>query len=332
METFNRNRSIFYCETCASKGAAEGVRVVVDVMGDGAHKFNSPVCPVCREGGTDRFMQLRAQHAHIELPGDLTNAPHVVLSTCLRDPMVTLAYHQSVCRAERVLRRAGIVLSQNVTPGGAIQYARNRLESAFRKRTAGTHLLFVDDDVRFDADDLVRMIRADKDVIAGVYATREIDWKAVAEMPRDPEQMKRGASPLAFRPLRDAEGRVTREGDLIEAEFVPTGFLLIKRAVLERMILAYPELAYHAPEDDETQYATFEAQVIEGHPYAEDFVWSRRWRAIGGRIWVDGRATFGHNGSYEFTARSPLEQLEAPARRNVIGASVESAGIVAEAE
>jgi hypothetical protein len=332
MEPFNRNRAIFFCEACAAKGPDDGVRVVIDVTGDGAHSFNSPLCPVCRERGEDRFMKLRAQHAHIELPGDLVNAPHVVISTCLRDPMVTLAYHQSVCRAERVLRRAGIVLSQNVVPGGAIQYARNRLESTFRKRTAGTHLLFVDDDVRFDADDLVRMVRADKDVIAGVYATREIDWRAVAAMPRDAEQMKRGASPLAFRPLRDAQGRVTREGDLIEAEFVPTGFLLIKRAVLERMILAYPELAYHAPEDDETQYACFEAQVIDGRPFTEDFVWSHRWRAIGGRIWVDGRATFGHNGSYEFVARSPIEQLEASARRVVAEGSVSAPAFVAEAE
>lgn len=332
MKPYNRNRAIFFCETCAAKGIDDGVRVVVDVMGDGSHSFNAPLCPVCREQGKDCFMKLRTQHAQIELPGDLANAPHVVLSTCLRDPMVTLAYHQSVCRAERVLRRAGIVLSQNVAPGGAIQYARNRLVAAFLKRTAGTHLLFVDDDVRFDPSDLVRMVQADRDVVAGVYATREIDWKAVAEMPRDPDAMKRGASPLAFRPLRDGAGRITREGDFIEAEFVPTGFLLIKRAVLERMMLAYPELAYHSPEDDELHNALFEAQVIDGQPYSEDFVWSRRWRAIGGRIWVDGRASFGHNGSYEFQARSPIEQLEAPSRRNLIGASVESAGIVAEAE
>ncbi|NBO87112.1 MAG: hypothetical protein EBV00_02995, partial [Burkholderiaceae bacterium] len=55
-----------------------------------------------------------------------------------------------------------------------IQRGRNALAHQFMK-TKCTHLLFIDADIKFDANDIIPMVLADKDIICGIYPKKEIN-------------------------------------------------------------------------------------------------------------------------------------------------------------
>ena len=59
-----------------------------------------------------------------------------------------------------------------------IQRARNALSNMFL-RTDCTHLMFIDSDIRYNPDDIVHMVNADKEVICGIYPKKEINWDSV---------------------------------------------------------------------------------------------------------------------------------------------------------
>lgn len=304
-----RVRSIFQCAACLAAGA-DAPRVVIEV--NAGTTYGAP-CPVCKEG----MQLLDANATGVRFPDDLDGRPHVVIATTSRDPELAYAWHDSVTLARSELRKARIQTTELKLPGGSIQWARNRLLSGFLKRTKGTFLLYVDSDLGFDARDLVRIVLADREVASGAYALREIAWDRVAALEsRDPQILRCASSRLSVRWTRGVDGKPVREGDFIEADEVGAGFLLIRRDAAERLV-AGPYPRYFCVEDQEEQTQVFEPKVIDHYPVTEDYVFSRRWRELGGRIWVDGLARFTHWGPYAFEALSPFEQIQLALRTQI---------------
>ena len=85
-----------------------------------------------------------------------------------------------------------------------------------------THLMFVDADVGFDAESIYKLIAHNKDVVGGIYPKKTFEPDYV------------------FNPTTDAK----RDGDLIEVDDIGTGFLLIKREVIQTMFDKFPNLKY----------------------------------------------------------------------------------------
>lgn len=238
---------------------------------------------------------------------------HVYFATPTRGETM-LPFTSSITQTREILNAAGIGLTfMLLPPGGAIQNARNRLAARMLRHPEATHLLFVDSDIGWNPHDIVRMVLADKDVIGGAYPLKTIDWTRVRAAVMDRKHnLAEWCSPLIVNLLYSPEGDLTIDGDAIEATELATGFMLIKRGVLEHMIAKGPELRYASKLDGEApeiQYALFEC-VRHGLDWvSEDYEFSRRWRALGGRCWVDARARFEHVGLMAFRSASLAEIL-----------------------
>jgi len=81
--------------------------------------------------------------------------------------------------------------------------------------------------------------------------------------------------------------------------------MLLKREVIERMVAAHPETRYtkqHVGGDSAcTEYfALFDCMVVDGEYISEDYGFCRRWRAIGGTIWLDMEGRLTHTGPHTF--------------------------------
>jgi len=167
----------------------------------------------------------------------------------------------------------------------AVARGRNSLVAEFLASDA-TDLIFADADVSWQPRALVKLAAHPVDLVLGCYPSR-----------RDPVC-------YSIRWLPDPDGRGLQADPatgLLEIEGGPGGFFRVTRAAIERMIAFYPELWYH----DELvpggkAYALFDFMLDrEQHLYfTEDFVFCRRWRALGGKVWLDPEIEFGHTGRH----------------------------------
>jgi hypothetical protein len=187
-----------------------------------------------------------------------------------------------------------------------ITRARNFIVSQFLGRPQFTHLLFIDADIGFDPTVVLRYLRADKDVVAGIYPIKGLDPEALRGLPPG-----RSIATTFHYAVQLHEGEVPDNDGFSKAEYAATGFMLIRRNVLEKMAAKHPELKYEhnftrdkaATATDLTHlYALFDTSLDrkQGLYLPEDYTFCNRWRTMGGEIWVDVRSKFTHVGTYSF--------------------------------
>jgi hypothetical protein len=171
-----------------------------------------------------------------------------------------------------------------------------------------THLLFVDADVDFDARVVARMLAFDRPVVGAAYPHRELNLRALHAAARQFDSPNIAMTAALTFPVELEEPRVSR-GDFHRAIVAPTGLMLIKREVFEAMRDTFPEL-YCNTED--SYFATKGlARVLQcfeqlrnphGVMLSEDVSFCRRWRGMGGEIWLTFDESIGHTGPYTFRA------------------------------
>jgi len=147
-----------------------------------------------------------------------------------------------------------------------------------------TDLVFVDADVAWESGALLKLVDHPVDFVAGIYPQR-----------RDPEaycvQWIQSRKDLIADP---ATG-------LLEVEGVPAGFMRLTRAMLERMVDAYPDTVFVCDAADTgLVHDLFGAFRVGKVKFGEDYSFCRRWREIGGQVWVDAEIRMGHCGYKTF--------------------------------
>ena len=139
-------------------------------------------------------------------------------------------------------------------------------------------LIFIDNDVAWQAGGLLKLIDAPKDLVVGVYPRR-----------RDPIEY-----PIHY--LDKPELWADPETGLLEVKSVPTGFMKISRNCIRQMILAYPEQHFYTAERDKKFWPLFDHIFEDGFKWGEDFSFCIRWRKIGGQVWADPEIGMAHVG------------------------------------
>jgi hypothetical protein len=152
--------------------------------------------------------------------------------------------------------------------------------------TPATHILFVDDDMGWDPRILTRLIAADMDFVAAVGVRKQDTLSVCCNFLPNPQNFD------------DRTG-------FLEVQDVGFAFVLLKRAAVLRLAQAYPELEYRTT-NGRREWALFLDMIDRGDRLSEDFSFCRRWRAIGGRIFIDQDAALLHAGRKEFTGRPSL--------------------------
>lgn len=165
-----------------------------------------------------------------------------------------------------------------------ITKARNALVADFLESDA-TDLLFIDSDIIFKSDDVLRLLAlsGDKDITAGAYPRRSKDKKFFTDIYLDDQNQ------IEF---RDGMLRVDRIG---------TGFMLIRRHVLETMKANHPEWGYYNNVNERTDCALFDFELNNGEYYGEDYTFCNRARADGFSIYLDPDINLPHIGTEEYT-------------------------------
>lgn len=199
-----------------------------------------------------------------------------------------------------------------------ITKARNILVEGFLKSQA-THLLFLDADLGFDADDVVRMIQQDKDIIGGQYAKKKINWEVVKNVVKGNPDIPGPAinavvAESTFKPVGDT--LTFNINEPVEVESIATGLMLVKREVFEKMAKELPDIKIISGGSETMDPKTMTRITDphrEAHAYfdvsidpvsraytSEDFTFCKRWRELGGQIWLAPWTRTVHVGTYEY--------------------------------
>jgi hypothetical protein len=236
--------------------------------------------------------------------------------------LVTTRYLQSLLAAKARLEGAGaVVVVDTIANESLIPRARNGCVARFLAATAGgkpfTHLLFIDADIGFPDWGPERLLEFGEPVTAAAYPLKGIDWGRLGELLDAGRLAGRAADLQALASeyaVRLAVPTDVRD-DFISVHAVGTGFMCLARSALEALIARHGEETRY--ENDIPGYALpgegwelgplrfhalFESGVDpESRLYlSEDYAFCRRWRALGGEIWVDLRARLEHVGTHRY--------------------------------
>jgi hypothetical protein len=167
---------------------------------------------------------------------------------------------------------------------------RNHFAYIFLAESDCTDFLFVDADTASSHDAVKRILSHDRDIVAGLYPYKGDDE----------------AYPVRL--LADAAIKAEADG-CVEVQMVPTGFLRIRRHVLEALektVPGYWTKEVSAETKNRPIPLLFERAIefkgeFEGRPVGDrwggDYNFCRKWREAGGRIYVDPTLHFRHYGT-----------------------------------
>jgi len=227
----------------------------------------------------------------------------------------SIHYTQSLLELQKECWRKKIGVRFHLMKSSLVTQGRNMCVSAFLESDS-THLLFIDSDISFNAGAAERLVACDKDIISIPYPLKDMNWdKALKLFSEGKLKTAKDIRNKAFYryPMKVPDNNAIKIKDgIIEVTHSPTGFMMIKREVFDKMIEKYPHLRI---DQDQVingknerlphMWNFFDTQFDqEKHTYlGEDFAFCKRWKDIGGKCyaWIFDYIT--HVGEHQYTGR-----------------------------
>jgi len=230
---------------------------------------------------------------------------------------LTEPYFRSVIKLMTFFNQHRIPLAfGTIANESLVTRARNVLVAYFLNSDY-THLVFVDADIEFQVEDLLKLFLHDKDIAVGAYPKKGVNWSHIKEgILMDPSRQHTNQQigalgsdyAINFKFQNRESKTVAVENGLIKLHDAGTGFMMIKRETILKMIEKYPELKYNndvqmgGVDLKDNFYALFDTMIdpIDKRYLSEDYTFCRRWQAMDGEIWLDPSISLNHYGSFCF--------------------------------
>lgn len=216
-------------------------------------------------------------------------------------------YVISLAQTLGVLSKLGIEWDYIARPADFhIERAINNTLTELMERDDFTDVLLIDSDESWKPEDVVRLLMHPQEIVAGSYRMKNNGDEYVGSLKWVDD------CPVGIM-LPDGSA-------LLEAERVAAGFLRIKLSALRKWAAAYPELVSDEPDGKKVQF--FSRMVAKDHEgnnvvHCQDMAFSRRWREIGGQLWIDPMLQVDHwwttcyPGNFDKHLRKKKADLEA---------------------
>jgi len=245
------------------------------------------------------------------------NKPIIFVATPVHSEC-SIHYTQSLLQFQQNCMVNGIMVSFSLLKSSLVTQGRNLCVNAFMEesqKTKYTHMLFIDSDIEFNFSTIMKLIQADRDVIAAPYPLKTLDWdKIKARMDRNKNMDAETLSKQGYTWPIKLEGKesISVVGGVAEVTHAPTGCMLIKKSVFDTMIDKFPNLKISQPTivngkciEKEFMYNFFDCYHDPENKkyYGEDFGFCKRWSEIGGKCHILVDDYISHIGEYKYTGR-----------------------------
>jgi FkbM family methyltransferase len=175
-----------------------------------------------------------------------------------------------------------------------VSRARNTLTADFLQ-TDCSHMLFIDSDIVFRPDHVLKLNNREEDVVGGFYPKKQqgnLAWVVNSHDHHIP----------------------TTDTGLQELRYIGTGFMRISRNAIERMIKRYgSKIRYKAdPAPHRTEYDIWPVGTYNGRYLSEDWYFCQRWLDMGGKIWGDTNVWVSHWGGAVYPLETQVGEINNP--------------------
>jgi len=175
-----------------------------------------------------------------------------------------------------------------------VSRARNAAVAHFLADEDNTHILFIDSDIIFEPEDVFKLLQSNKEVVAGIYPKKYIVWERLKNNP----EAERVDFPVG------GQIKMT-EDNFLELDYLPTGFLLINKTAIQKIINQHPELKYRNDIDGymsagDNFYDLFKVGIKNGIYESEDWGFCSLWKEAGGQVLIHPEINVKHVGWHEY--------------------------------
>ena len=255
----------------------------------------------------------------IEIPVQVLRDKHIFIATPCYGGQIGEPYFRSMMRLAILCNKFDIQYTVSTLANESlVTRGRNTLTSFFMANEEATHLFFVDADIEFEPEDLLRMVAYDKPITVGAYPKKAVNWDSIIHAARANQEETahtiEGHSSnyvVNFDFLKDESGnrtpQVQIQDNLIKLKDAGTGFMCIKKETIQQMFDKHTDLKYVNDINVDNKfepfmYALFDCIIDpDSRRYlSEDYTFCRRWQEMGGDVWLDPRTALNHVGHYTF--------------------------------
>jgi hypothetical protein len=255
----------------------------------------------------------------IEVPLGLLRQKHIFIATPCYGGQLGEPYFRSMMRLAILFNKYGIQYTVSTLANESlVTRGRNTLVSFFMENPSATHLFFIDADIEFNPEDILRMVAYDKPIVVGAYPKKAINWHSIISASRadesETEETIEGHSSnyvVNFDFVTDKDGNKTPavqiEDNLVKLKDAGTGFMCIRKDVIQQMFDKHPEYKYVNDINVDQKfepfmYALFDTVIDpDSRRYlSEDYMFCRTWQNMGGTVYLDPRTALNHVGHYTF--------------------------------
>jgi hypothetical protein len=252
-----------------------------------------------------------------------THKPKLYILTPCYGGLCHVNYINKVMDTKDLLRSLGIdVVIQFIRNESLITRGRNNLIAKSMSDPNMTHVLFIDSDITWDPSSVLKLIIGDKELSGGIYPIKKYHWDRLTKENMESIMERKNLSynkhltetQLLYHNLLhynfnylNNNNRI--ENNMMEIYTLATGFMMLKRECIDKMIAAYPQYKYTDDcgflqgDENKYAYALFDCAIVNDHYFSEDWMFCHRWKEIGGKIFVDITIDLVHTGQEDYSGR-----------------------------
>jgi len=227
----------------------------------------------------------------------VAKSPHSLFVATPVHSECSIHYTQALLELQKLCFSKGIKITFQLMKSSLVTQGRNLCVGSFLESNM-THMLFIDSDIYFNAQSIITMLEKDKDVISIPYPLKTLMWdKAFRKMQegkiKEPEDIRKSLHTYPMK-VENAHNIQVRDG-VIEVTHSPTGCMMIKRSVFDKMIKAYPDKQIVQKTVINGEYVdrphmwnffdTTHDPVTKTY-LGEDFSFCKLWKDIGGKCYA----------------------------------------------
>jgi len=232
---------------------------------------------------------------------------HLVIGTPMYGGMCTSEYTQSLLNLSESANKSDVKLTTIFLGNESlIQRGRNTVAHHFMNIPDATHLLFIDADIKFRTEDIVRMIQADKSLIIGPVGLKGYNWDEIRQAAINGEDdIGRTGGVFNINKLPGID--MVDENTPFEIEHGGNAFMMLRRDVFETLkphTPIYTNGGRSLPDGVEIyDYFRVEINKDTNHLLSEDYFLCHSYRQLGGKVWCAPWVETGHFGSHLFNGK-----------------------------